>query len=97
MLLKAEDSAVAMPDTTILHAQEEATRQSDGSRRSSSVSWNLAKQFLTSRSDVHTLPYRNRQCPPCLDAVCRAGRSSVDDRDRRCSHSGFRHQSPDYL
>jgi len=41
MLLKAEDSAVAMPDTTILHAQEEATRQSDGSRRSSSVSWNL--------------------------------------------------------
>ena len=33
-----------------------------------------------SRSDVHTLLYHNRRCPPCLDAPCLAGPSSADDR-----------------
>jgi hypothetical protein len=55
------------------------------------------RRISANRSDVRKLiPNRSRQCPLCRDAACRAGRTSVDDRGRRCSHSGFRHQWPDY-
>jgi hypothetical protein len=50
----------------------------------------------SSRSGVHTLPCRSRQCPRGRDAACLAGRSSADDPCHRCSRRGCPHQSPDY-
>jgi hypothetical protein len=41
--------------------------------------------FAVSPSDIHTLPCRNRQCPPCRDAACRVDRSSADVPFHRCS------------
>ena len=43
-----------------------------------------------------TRPCRSRQCPPCRGADYRVDRSSANDRDRRCSCSGYPHQPPGY-